>query len=476
MRLWPLLALALLGCGQSEREVLVREVELGGLKLSVHRHEVRFKRPCRDEGLNFYRCLFNKAEKRGCVYLDIGDPPPKHAGDNPCATVPGKRNLLVTAPAEIDFEIDPEGQRFAWRSDKLWLQGYVFEHELLLPSVPYTPPPTTGRSTSAIDWRALKTLEDAVPSVYFVAVGDLQAALLKRYRAAGGDRAVAQLLIDRLESNALPGWDLAYQSLDETHRKQVRDAMMKSLMEDGIDDSLAWFDDHPNDAPKDFEAQLRERARDWVESGETDVSNRWLIRGYRLHDPAAPKVACQILERRELTNLWRDGEMQPPDQDSMPYAVIAATQSKCDAVSREFGNAACSTDLRCTRADAGTMVLCDGSDLKMLRDGLEAPDGMQQSAEFDNAAHMNALLAQGPLPKGFWLRDARRFYRQLFPPDAGVYGDVSPCGADPDRVSDLLCGLRPEVTHFRLSGCEVEIDDAKKTVRLWRPDEQDGGR
>lgn len=481
MRPLALLPLLLLGC-EGKRDAQVANVELGGVKLLVRHHHESHRPPCRETGLDAYKCLLRGSERTGCTYLEVNGPLRLDPNENPCSRSRAGRRLLVNSSERVDVEVDQAGSRFAWRSGDDWSVGYALDGQLLFPPAQYVLP---GKTTShpAIDWRALKTLDEAAPTFYFEAPAELRPSLLKRMRDSGGDRVVTELLSKNTRSVTEASWEPAWKSLDDEHRRKVAGALLTSVFEESNDDAVPWLDAHPELKPADFDARLRQLALELAQYEDQTFSQRWLQRAWRQHDPAAPRVACQLIEQRALADQWRGPEMEAGlptgELEGVAYAVIAASQAKCAAVTREWGSSPCANALRCQHLDSNLDALCDATDLPAMKEALLSDEARANDPDFDSAAKMNALIAQGPLPSGYVLKNERRAYEQLHVPDGGTESfdaiSGSPCAAGVDRVSDFVCTLRPEQTRVEVLGCVVEVDDAKKVVRLISP-EEDGGR
>ncbi|MFT3839655.1 MAG: hypothetical protein QM723_21905 [Myxococcaceae bacterium] len=481
MRPLALLPLLLLGC-EGKHDTQLANVTLGGLKLVVRHREHQVRPPCRDGGLSAYKCLFVPRTRNGCTYVEIDGPLRLDPDENPCGRSRVGRRWLSHSADRAEIEVDPAGARLAWRSGDDWSVGYVLDGELLLPP-PQNMLPARSTSHPAIDWRALKTIEEAAPALYFEAGAEHRPALLKRMREAGGDRVVTEMLTSTTRSVFDPAWEAAYQTLDDEHRHKVAGALLTSVFEESNDDAVPWLDAHPEMKPAGFDTRLRQLASEVIDLEDQTFAQRWLQRAWRLHDPAAPAFACRLLEQRELNDMWRAPDLETGlpsgDLDGVAYAVIAASQTKCAAVTRAWSGTPCASALRCQHLDSNLDALCDASDLPAMKEALLSDEARANDPDFDSAAKMNALLAQGPLPKGYLLKNERRAYEQLHVPDGGIE-DIdaisgSPCAAGIDRVADFVCALRPEQTRVEVQGCTVELDDAKKVVRLITPDE-DGGR
>lgn len=484
---------------ERRRDPVVAKAE-APVKLTVRKHDVRYKEPCEEKGLDVYKCWLAKAQHTGCVYLDVGEPFEDPAHENPCENNRDNRLILANAPVELDFEVDPPGFRFAWRTEATWTVGYLWDGKLIKPPahvphnvlmeiaptkrprlpVPGVAAPGAGpvKSTAPIDWLALKSFDDALPELFFVAPPEAKEGMLARLRKLGGDDAVVKMLSDHF-GYAYAGWDLAFDSLDPPQQQRVARSVEQAIFVDGNEEALDWFDEHPELAPKDLERRLTARAKEAIPRGELELTRNWLTRGFKKHNPEVGAIACQLLEADELLNAWGQGE--GGYYDATPYAVIAATKTRCPEVARTLGANPCDGNFRCTHPDEGEVEtdfelapLCTAADIAKVIRVLEDDD--DPADEYEQAAKLGALLAQGPLPKEFVLSDARRRY-QLLRPDAGIGDDyASPCTAQASDVSRFLCQLRPEQTRFTVSGCRVEIDDEKKTVRFTPLDEPDAGR
>lgn len=497
------LAVLLLFCACSEerkRDPVVAKAELP-VKLTVRKHDVRYKPPCEETGFNVYKCWLAKPEHTGCIYLDVGEPFDDPSHENPCENNRENRLLLASPPAELDFEVDPAGFRFAWRVEATWSVGYLWNgrlirsgglipptlnlEEALAPGRKRAPLPSLGgalptlvKATGPIDWSALKSFDDALPDLYFQAQMDAQEGMLARLRKLGGEDAVVKMLTEHF-GIVQPGWEAAFETLESPQQRKVAVAAEKALFDDGNEEAMDWFDEHPELAPPDLERRLTARAKDALPRGELEVTQRWLTRGFRKHNPEVGAIACQLLEAEDLINTWGQGE--GGYYDATAYAVISASHTQCAEVTRSLGSNPCDSSFRCTHDEDSTETLdielaplCNASDIAKVRRVLEDDDDPPE--EYEQAARLGALLAQGPLPRAFVLSDARRSYQLLRPDAGGDEGYASVCSAERPDVSRFLCAIRPEQTHFTVSGCKVEIDDEKKTVRLTPLDVPDAGR
>ncbi len=488
------------------------------VELTVRRHEVRVKPTCTERGFDVYKCWFQKMDRHGCVYLDVGNPFQDTAGDDPCANPRSARLILSAEPLDkLDFEVDAPGSRFAWRTPEGWTVGYLWEGTLLVPlevrarstnaaalklarslgglggSSPLgtlSPPPP---ATTPIDWKKLPTLDDALPTLYFAADAELQPALLARLRQKGGDEAVASALLAESNLTAM-GWEEAFESLDQERQRRLVQLQLQKVYESLSDPALDWLDEHPELLPKDFEAKLAAQAEAALDAGDLDLVQQWLPRGLSHHHPEVGRIACELITQNQLLETWGNGGGLSMGgsfyQDASAWLAVAVTRTRCPAVTAEYGSQPCSSELRCSPppppgsgdepepshplvdADDGQPregELCGAEDVRKALASVGAPD---DSPDLDDnlepSARVAALLAQGPLPKSFELANARRRYRldrSAF--DGGDDLDPSsPCTADEGSVGDLLCALRADQTRFTVAGCRVEVDDAHQVAHF----------
>ena len=471
---WALL-LVLAACSRERTDARIAEV-LTPLHVTVRVIDTPLPKNCTGTLREQVSCLLTRAERQGCVYVEVGPGAETPLRSRPsevdrCSTVGSSYRRALTAQPlhKATLFVEPGGERavvdlvqglHVIYSDKGELTGVI---PLFTGG---TPPPGFIRPEGSVDWSQVPPLLSALSDQQLEAftVADFDALLAKTPRAQD---ALTEVLVERA-SNAGAGWDLAFSRLDQSHRESARDAMLREV-ERGSDAALQWFMKHEEQRVPELVPAILSSI-----DGDRYVISTALPQLFVLDPASAEKAACEQLEFH-----WHDALQNPIDYESSPkpdgvlLAVLMARHAKCPWVMPVLLRDPCSWQLNCDPdiEDQNETPLCTAEQAqKPLQRALHPEEEEDESAEADEAISdygallMTSARQQGPLPASFALAQERRRYPATYTFEGAEEDD--PCRELTVHVGTLACQLPQAITTTRTGGCKVVIDDVKKTITL----------
>ncbi|MEW5739313.1 MAG: hypothetical protein AB1938_10330 [Myxococcota bacterium] len=374
-----------------------------------------------------------------------------------------------------------------------------------------------------LDWSRVPTLSDRAADFLPRAFGDHQRQLLKMVEEKRGEVGLGRALAGIMDTSEEPSWLEAWKRLGPSGRKAFQDVLARSLEEYPSEAALRRLSTAPELRPAGFADVLAKNLELQLEQGTQDFeSTRLFVEALvQLDDARAGPLACEWLQDLVSEQLVSLDDYYPgmPVLESADPALIAIARFRtpCPWVRLALEREPCNVDYRCTpsglietsaqaeseRQEAEDKALERGEELPSTipQHPLCTPEQVgrvvkawipgwlsQEPLELDDvnfpedltspppgALLLAAAYAQGPLPADVLHRNARRLYRidDRSPPVAEDDGsDPSACQLVDQGLSDppeLACRVPADLSRLRLGGCRIEIDDAKKVIRLTPP-------
>lgn len=481
---WALL-LALGACSRERTDARIAEV-LAPRHVTVRVIDTPLPKNCTGTLKEQVSCLLTRAERQGCVYVEVGPGAETPLRAKPsevdrCNTITSTYRRALTAQPlhKATIYVEPGGERAVVDLVQGLHAIYSYKGELteVIPLfVGGTAPPGFLRPDGTVDWSQVPPLLSvlSVQQLEAFTAADFDALLAKTPK---GQDALTDVLAERAGS-AGEGWDLAFTKLDQSHRESARDAMLREV-ETGSDAALKWFMKHQEQrGPELLQAILSSIDNDLY------VTSAALPQLFVLDPAVAEKAACEQLERH-----WHEALQNPIDYEGSPkpepvlLAVLIARQAKCPWVVPVLLRDPCSGELTCDPdiEDQQETPLCTAEQAqKPLWRALHPDEDEEESGEPEadeaisdyGALLMTSARQQGPLPASFTLAQERRLYAVTYRFQGAEEDD--PCRQLTVHVGTLACQLPPAITTTRTEGCKVVIDDVKKTITL-RPTGDDAG-
>lgn len=480
---WALL-LALAACGRERTDARLAEV-LTPLHVTVRVIDTPVPKNCTGTLKEQVSCLLTRAERQGCVYVELGPGAETPLRSKPSELdrcdyiMPTYRRALTGQPMhKATVYVEPGGERIV--VDLVHSLHAVYSYKGQLTEViPLfaggTTPPGFIRPDGSVDWSQVPPLLSVVSASKLndLTADDFDALLAKTPR--GQDVLTDVLAVG--SSNAGDGWELAFSKLDESHRESARDAMLTAV-EQGSDTALKWFMKNKAQRRPDLEqAILSSITNDGYLVGQV------LPQLFALDPALAEQAACEQLEVawHESLQSLNDSEGRPKP-DPVLLAVLIERHAKCPWVLPLLLRDPCSWELTCDPdiEDQTETPLCTSEQAqKPLQRALhpddeeEEEDASEVNPEVDAAddaiSDYGALLMicakqQGPLPALFTFAQQRRLYPATYTFEGEAEND--PCRQLTVHVGTLACQLPPAITTTRTEGCRVVIDDVKKRITL----------
>lgn len=499
---------------------------------AVKVHELDVKPECTETGLKRFSCFF-QSELRGCAVLEVGREPlaPPEGFDDPLELLCDRgtfpyRVTVADQPLPvrgIQLEVDPLGTRVAWRAapDKNWEIFYVLDGQLLQSSTRAVTA-ASGSSDSAPDWARVPTLADQASLLVGSAQSGQLAKLLAIIRDEEGEAGLARALANTMHLAEEAPWRAAFASLGSGGRTTWNAEAAEALQEDPAGPALELLMTHARLRPDGFADLLAGTAELELDSGAVDgmVLGNLAQALLELGDPRAGPLACGWLEQSVSASLLGVEEGLPFDlaieEGAEALQAIARQKTACPWVRVALERDPCNLDYRCTPAGlvetsdeamaaedraaeeaaergeeepplSPQRALCGATVVTRLADAMKPPWYLPPEAEEDEDALLDppivapgtlllaAGYAQGPLPPDFLKRNQRRLYTVVDrSPKPGAEGELDPsaCQLLDQSFSDaaeIACRVPVNLTRVTLSGCRIEIDDARKTITLTPP-------
>lgn len=494
--------------------------------------ELDVKPECTETGLKRFSCFF-QSELRGCAVLEVGrEPLPRPEGfEDPLELLCDRgifphRVTVADQPLPvrgIQLEVDPQGTRAAWRAgpDKTWEIFYVLDGQLLQSSTRAVTA-ASGSTGNAPDWARVPTLAEQASALVSTAQSHQLPKLTALIREEEGEAGVARALARTMHYAGEPPWRAAFASLGGKGRATWASEAAEALQEDPTGPALELLMTHAELRPDGFADLLAQAAEEELDLGATDgllignVSQALL----ELGDARAGAIACGWLEQSVSASLLGVEEGLPFDlaieEGAEALQAIVRQKVACPWVRVALERDPCNLDYRCTPAGlvetsdealaaddraaeeaaergeeepllSPQRALCGAAVVTRLADSMKPPWYLPPESEDDEDALIDlpivapgtvllaAGYAQGPLPADFLKRNQRRLYTVVDrTPKQGSEDDLDPsaCQLLDQSFSDpaeIACRVPVNLTRLTLSGCRIEIDDARKTITLTPP-------
>jgi hypothetical protein len=360
------------------------------------------------------------------------------------------------------------------------------------PPPPAEPPP---------DWSKVPPFEDAVSDVFAREPGHVD-TLLSAIQKRSGEEGLLTFS-KQLDPNVTAWTGVTGRLSAHGRSRQTAELVGRLRADAGVDKSglFDFFLQHEELQPRDFPALLAadvtHQLEDEVPPAYGDAPASMEITALaKLGHPRAGEFACQSLGASWLGQLQEGGVMyESSNLDVSLLAVVVKAKTRCPWVTMALDRMVCSSQLWCT-ADGKTIADLDAeaqaedaagevaSTPKVVKVNRLCPPATgrrQAEASFADDAPspeegpllLAAAVANGPLPKDFVARNARREYAvRGLPPEENPDGgdpDEPPCGLTEERVTALACSMPLDLGELRAGPCHVVVDDAKKTVSVQGP-------
>jgi hypothetical protein len=470
------LVLALCACGKERPDPRLAEVT-SPVHVTVRVIDAPVERECVGTTFEQVSCLVSRAERQGCVYVEVGasaDEPSRNKAPDArrCALLElpgllGGRTVLVNQPGrKATLFVEPGGERVLVELGESLHALYLRQARLQLVKrlweTPATRPATLFQPDGALNWSHIPPFLSVMPSGDVINLSERELDTLVT-QTPGGRAALKQAVLSAVAvTDTLgPSWDLAFSKLDPRDRAEVREALVLDVAT-GNERALSWFLHRPGDQKADFIDALDHA----VSSNSLDPSV-----GLLALLPFAPKraelLACEVLEQSWHDNTGTESYgFIPPDPVAL--AVIAAQRSKCPWVLPLLEQHPCDWELQCDPDidDQKETPLCTPAQSAVAIERTLHPKPITlDEDEADPPSWgpllLAAVLVQGPLPPAFKAAHDRRLY-------ALTYGSRGPEEDDPCRGAietppDWACRLPPAVTSSSWEGCRLVLDDATRT-------------
>ncbi|MDP1823290.1 MAG: hypothetical protein Q8L48_08615 [Archangium sp.] len=470
------LVLALVACGRERPDPRLAEVT-APLHVTVRVIDAPVARACVGTTLEQVSCLMSRAERQGCVYVEVGeaaDVPVRSKAPEPLRCMilelPGERAVLVNQPGrKATLFVEPGGERVVvdlgdslhalyLRQGRLRLTRQVWEG-------PATRPGTLFHPDGALNWSHIPPFLSVMSSLDLIGLsdGDLEALLAQ---TPGGKATLKQALVAMTdEANTLGvSWSLVLSKLEPADRAEVRDALVREVSS-GNDGALKWFLQRPEEQKPDFVEALDHA----LASSSIDASVG-LLALLPLAPSRAEQLACELIERswHENTGTESYGFVPP---EPVALAVIASRRSKCPWVLPLLERNPCDWELQCDPDvdDEKETPLCTPAQrAAAVERTLHPKPGSLDEDEDEPPSWGPVLLAavevQGPLPAAIAAAHDRRLYALSYRFKGPEEDD--PCRTAPEEPADWACRLPLAVTTSSWESCRLVVDDAKKTLTV----------
>ena len=503
------------------------------LHVSVRVYEEDVKPECTETGFARYRCFFQSELVGCTVLELGDEPaeasPLTEDELQLACNVPragGSRLLLSSAPEPargMQLFVDPEGTRIAWRAgaDKAAALFYVLDGELIASpdNATATPPPAPMPAWTP-DWARIPPLAARAEGLLRDARPSQLPTLFSLMRERRGEAGLGKALVLSIGNADSDPWRDAFSALRPEGRAVWNAAIVKALEEDPGSEILDRLMENPDLRPPRFADLLAkvveaELAAGWLDSENVPQLVDALL---ALGDARAGPLACGWLEQAVSATLVSEGDGMPYDYEleSSSSALVAVARQKtpCPWVKLALDRDPCNLDYRCTKAgfvetsdeameaedtaaseaaergDPEPPVLpqnplCSPAQATRLTDTVKPPwylPGEEEDDEEELVSYVpvsTLLLAAGhaqtALPADFVRKNERRLYRvdDRSRGDAGVEDeDFSLCDFS-DQVyaepAEIACRVPVTLNRLTLSGCRIDIDDARRVITVTPP-------
>jgi hypothetical protein len=470
------LACALGACGRERADPRLAEVT-SPLHVTVRVVDAPVARTCTGTTLEQLGCFTSRAEREGCVYVELGasaDAPEKskqpdahRCGLMHLPGLSGDRALLRNTPGrKATLYVEPGGERVVVDLPESTHAIYVRGGHLQVNRKLWDEgkPAAMLRPDGTLNW-------SLVPP-YLAVLGERELTALSEEeldsllaQTPGGKAALKESLVSLTSSADALGetWTMALSKLEPSDHVYLRQALLDGVSS-GTDGALSWFLHRPEEQGPDFIDVLEEA----VSSSSSDPATG-LLALLNLAPARAEKLACDQLEQKWHENTGSDsyGFISP---DTASLAVIASQRSKCPWVIPLLERNPCAWELRCDpdMDDKKETPLCTAAQsATTLQQTLAPDDDLELNDEglpTWGALMLAAALVQGPLPPAFKLANERRLYA----PEYTFKGDEADdrCRELVEQPPDWACRLPVTITTSTNEGCRLVLDDKKKTMTL----------
>lgn len=439
----------------------------------------------------------------------------------------GTQLLVSSAPEPargMQLFVDPEGTRVVWRAgpDKPTALFYVLDGELIAsPDNATTPPPSAPTPQWTPDWARIPPLAARAEGLLHDARPAQLPTLFSLLRERRGDAGLGEALALSLSNADSEPWRDAFGALRPEGRAVWNASIVKALEEDPGTEILDRLMEDPDLRPPKFADLLARVIEAELASGWSDSENvpQLVDALLALGDARAGPLACDWLEQAVSATLVSEGDGMPWDYEleSASPALVAVARQKtpCPWVKVALDRDPCNLDYRCTKAglvetsdeameaedtaaseaaERGAPEppvlpqnpLCSPAQAKRLADTVKPPwylpgEDEDDAEELVSYVPVSTLLlaaghAQPALPADFVRRNERRLYRV----DDRSRGDAGTADEDAfsrcdfsDQVyaepAEIACRVPASLTRLTLSGCRVDIDDARRVITVTPP-------
>jgi len=444
----------------------------------------------RGEIIETLRCKLTPAPRIGCVYAETGD-----AIDNPIARsrrevfdcnaladVDEDRVLIANEPnRHVKFFTDARKERVVLQAGETqWL--FLFFAGELLDSRSLHPGTTVNYFDPAgnVNWALVPSLIDVVPA-HAERFTDTDLDVLTQTTPDGGaklESAIVAAFAQRDLTPDDPDWSRLYERLAPARQKEIADEIISSV-ETGDSEAIGWAQIVPVPREPLIEALVMANSSDG-ESQEVPEAFNLLA---RLAPHRLENLACHRLEKAWFDNVEGDLSMS-----TVALALIAREKLRCPWVEPWLLRHSCSWQLReendelylptAPLASQKTRERIIAVELTLndvqLDGGVEDEEDDEgeedEEEEEDGYASepwgpllLAAGYAQGPLPREFELKNARRFYKRVY---VEKDDDDDLCRAAADEVVDWVCELPVSMHELHRNTCVITLDDEKRVMRL----------
>jgi hypothetical protein len=443
----------------------------------------------RGEIIETLKCKLTPAPRIGCVYTELGD-----AIDNPvtrarrepydCNSLDENEERVVVAnqpSRNVKFFTDDRKERVLLKAGETeWL--FLFFNGELLDSRSLHPGSAINYfdASGNVNWALVPSLLDVVPAhAERFSNTDLDALTLA---TPDGGAKLEGAIVTAFDARDLtpddPDWTRLYERLPAARQKDISDEVISSI-EAGEADAIGWAQIVPVPREPLIEALVTANSDDDDDSQEVPEAFNLLA---RLAPHRLAPLACHRLEKA-----WFSSETEL-SMNTVALALIAREKLRCPWVEPWLVRHACSWQLReendelylptAPLASAKTRERIIAVELTLndfTRDeessdgGVEAEDEEEEDDEDGYASEpwgpllLAAGYAQGPLPREFELKNARRFYKRVYV-EKDDADDM--CRAAADEVVDWVCDLPISMHELHRNACVITLDDEKHVMRL----------
>lgn len=470
------LVFTLCACGKERPDPRLAEV-MSPLHVTVRVIDAPVARECTGTTFEQVSCLVSRAERQGCVYVEVGQ-----AADAPLrarapdarrcrlmelvgeravlANQPGRKATLFVEPGDERVVVDLGESLHAiyLRDGKLRLAKRLWEGAATRPS-------TLLQPDGALNWSHIPPFLSVMGSIDLLTLSETELDTLVA-KTPGGRAALKHAVLAMTNEADTLGvaWSLALSKLDPADRAEVREVLVLDVA-NGNEGALNWFLNRPDEQKPDFVDAL-----DHALAFDSLDASVGLLALLPLAPKRAQRLACEVIERSWHDNTGTESYgFIPPDPVAL--AVIASQRAKCPWVLPLLEQHPCDWELQCDPDidDQVETPLCTPAQSAVAVERTLHPKPVtldEDEADLPSWGPLllAAVLVQGPLPPAFKAAHDRRRYALTW----GFKGpeEDDPCRGTMEEPPDWACRLPLTVTTSSWEGCRLVLDDAKMTMTV----------